>query len=63
MVCSCLFNIQTRTKTKCLNTCVRLSCLKPMQVRTANHRHLWSPVNPLMFGGNKKSCKVPGLFK
>ena len=36
------------SKAKCLNTCVNLSSLKPMQVRTENYRHLWNPVNPLM---------------
>ena len=35
--------------------CVRLSCLKPMQVLTTNYRHLCSPVNPLMPRVNKKS--------
>ena len=41
------------------------SCLKPMQVLTANYRHLWNAVNLLMPGGNKKlyKRKVPGLFK
>ena len=26
-----------------------------MQVHTANYKHLWNPVNPLMSGGNKRS--------
>ena len=52
-------------KAKCLNTCVNLSSSKPMQVHTANYRHLWSPVNPLMSGGNKRSniLKAADLFK
>ena len=43
----------------------RISSLKPMQKRTANYRHLWNPVNPLMPGGNKRSyiLEVAGLFK
>ena len=46
-------------------THVCLGSLKPMQVRTANYSHLWSPVNSLMPGGNKRSYihKGPGLFK
>ena len=60
-----IFRIQTLSKTKCLNTCIRLSCLKPVEVPKTNYRHLWSLVSPFMPGGNKKSCirKVPGLFK
>ena len=48
-----IFKIQNRSKTNCLNTCVHLIYLKPMQVQTENYRYMWSPANPLMLGGNK----------
>ena len=53
-----IFRIETRIQnSKCLNTCVCLTYLKPMQVQTANYRHLWSVVQSITM------LKVPGLFK
>ena len=46
---------ETLSKPKCLNTSICLSFFKPIQVRTANYRHLWSTVDPLMLGGSKSS--------
>ena len=46
---------ETLSKPKCMNTSICLSVFKPIQVRTANYRHLWSTVDPLMLGGSKSS--------